>query len=43
MNQSKDISFRVEPLKILRQAILENEVAITPALHSGLRKSDYEA
>ncbi|MBD2017612.1 aldehyde dehydrogenase [Microcoleus sp. FACHB-53] len=42
-NQTKDISFRVAQLKVLRQAILENEAAITQALHSDLNKSEYDA
>lgn len=40
--KTRDISFRIEQLKILRQAILENEVAINNALWADLRKPKTE-
>jgi aldehyde dehydrogenase (NAD+) len=41
--QTKDISFRIKQLKILKHAIEENEEKILHALHEDLRKSPYEA
>lgn len=41
--KTKDIDFRIEQLKLLKQAILENEAAIAKALHSDLQKSETEA
>lgn len=41
--QTKEISFRVRHLKILKHAIEENEKRILDALHEDLRKSPYEA
>lgn len=42
-NQTKDINFRINNLKRLRQAILENETAIQKALYADLRKSETES
>lgn len=42
-NQTKDISFRLEALKKLRQIVQENEQAIIHALNSDLNKSEFEA
>ncbi len=41
--QTKDISFRIKQLKILKHAIEENEGKILNALYQDLRKSPYEA
>ena len=41
--QTKDISFRIKQLKILKHAIEENEEKILHALHEDLQKSPYEA
>ncbi len=41
--QTKDISFRIKQLNILKHAIEENEEKIFQALHEDLRKSPYEA
>ncbi len=41
--QTKEISFRVRQLKILKHAIEENEKQILDALYEDLRKSPYEA
>jgi aldehyde dehydrogenase (NAD+) len=40
--KTKDIAFRIEQLKRLRQAILDNESAISEALKSDLGKPDFE-
>ncbi|MDA3895979.1 MAG: aldehyde dehydrogenase [Desulfobacteraceae bacterium] len=41
--QTKDVSYRIKQLKILKHAIEENEEKILQALHEDLRKSPYEA
>lgn len=40
--KTKDISFRLEQLKILKQAILENEQAIIQAVKTDLHKPEFE-
>ncbi|MBW4622203.1 MAG: aldehyde dehydrogenase [Cyanosarcina radialis HA8281-LM2] len=40
--KTKDISFRLEQLKILKQALLENEPAINLALKADLKKPEFE-
>lgn len=42
-NATKDLSFRKEQLKLLKQMILDNETAISEALHKDLRKHEFEA
>ncbi|HAJ58878.1 MAG TPA: aldehyde dehydrogenase family protein [Cyanobacteria bacterium UBA8543] len=42
-NQTKNVSFRIEKLKILRQAISENTEAIKKALQADLGKPEFEA
>lgn len=42
-HQTKKISFRIEQLKLLKQAILDNEAAITKALKADLNKSELES
>lgn len=42
-NQTKDLSFRLKQLKLLKQAILENETAIKKALKADLNKPELEA
>src|SRR5919199_1075680 len=42
-HQTKSISFRIDKLKLLKQAILENETAIKKALYADLNKSEFEA
>lgn len=42
-NQTKPLAFRLEQLKILKQAILENEAAIKKALKADLNKPEFEA
>lgn len=42
-NKTKDISFRKEQLKKLKQAISDNEQAFMDALHKDLRKHEFEA
>lgn len=42
-SQTKDVSFRIEKLKILRQAILDNQLAIEKALQVDLGKPRFEA
>ncbi|HSQ77339.1 MAG TPA: aldehyde dehydrogenase [Nitrospirota bacterium] len=41
--RTKDLSFRIDQLKILRQAIISNESAIFDALKKDLNKPAYEA
>jgi aldehyde dehydrogenase (NAD+) len=41
--KTKNIDFRIEQLRKLRQAITDNEEAIIDALHQDLHKSRYEA
>jgi aldehyde dehydrogenase (NAD+) len=41
--KTKDINFRLEQLKILKQAILEHEKAIIQALQADLHKPEFEA
>jgi len=41
--QTKDVSYRIRQLKILKHAIIENEEQILHALHHDLRKAPYEA
>jgi aldehyde dehydrogenase (NAD+) len=41
--KTKDLSFRLQQLKILKQAILENEKAIIQALQADLHKPEFEA
>ncbi len=41
-SQTKDILFRIEKLNVLKQVILENEVAIEKALHADLKKPAFE-
>ncbi|MBW4559466.1 MAG: aldehyde dehydrogenase family protein [Trichormus sp. ATA11-4-KO1] len=40
--KTKDVVFRIEQLKILKQAILENEQAIIQALQTDLQKPEFE-
>ena len=40
--QSQDVSFRIEQLKLLRQAIVDNEGAIKKALYADLSKPELE-
>ena len=42
-NKTKDLSFRIEQLKLLKQAILDNESALTKALKADLNKPELEA
>ncbi len=42
-NQTQSIAFRIEKLKLLKQAILENESAIETALKADLGKPNFEA
>ena len=42
-NQTKNLSFRLKQLKVLKQAIVENEVAIKKALKADLNKPELEA
>lgn len=42
-HQTKNIEFRVEMLKKLRKAIVENEKKITDAIYSDFNKSEFEA
>lgn len=42
-HQTKKLSFRIEQLKLLKQAILDNEAAITKALKADLNKSELES
>ena len=41
--KTKDVAFRIAQLKILKQAILENEKAILQALKGDLNKPEFEA
>ena len=41
-HQTKDIQFRIDSLKRLKQLILDNEATIQQALYADLRKSDFE-
>lgn len=41
--QTKDISYRIKQLNILKHAIMENEEKIFDALYADLRKAPYEA
>ncbi|BAY63816.1 aldehyde dehydrogenase [Calothrix brevissima NIES-22] len=41
--KTKDVAFRIEQLKILKQAVLENEQAIIQALKADLNKPEFEA
>lgn len=41
--KTKEITFRLEQLKLLKQAITDNEAAIAKALQSDLHKSEVEA
>ncbi len=41
-NTTKDISFRIEQLKILRKAILDNDASIQRALKADLGKPEFE-
>lgn len=41
--KTKDIDFRIQQLKLLKQAIIDNEAAIGKALQSDLHKSEVEA
>ncbi|HEY9300430.1 MAG TPA: aldehyde dehydrogenase family protein, partial [Phormidium sp.] len=41
--KTKDISFRIQHLKLLKRALLENEAAIFKALQIDLNKSVFEA
>jgi aldehyde dehydrogenase (NAD+) len=40
--QPRSISFKIENLKLLKQAILDNESAIEQALKADLGKPDFE-
>jgi aldehyde dehydrogenase (NAD+) len=40
--QTKEVSFRIKQLKLLKHAIVRNEDKILQALHQDLRKSPYE-
>lgn len=40
--KTKDISFRLEQLKILKQALLDNEIAINRSLKADLNKPEFE-
>ncbi|MBE9005850.1 aldehyde dehydrogenase [Fortiea sp. LEGE XX443] len=40
--KTKDIAFRIEKLKTLKQAIIDNEKAIVQALHGDLHKPEFE-
>lgn len=40
--KTKDVAFRIEQLKILKQAVLENEQAIIQALKADLNKPEFE-
>lgn len=42
-NQTKDVSFRIEKLKLLKNTILENKEAILNALKSDLNKPRFES
>ena len=42
-HQTKKLSFRIEQLKLLQQAILDNEAAITKALNADLNKPELES
>jgi aldehyde dehydrogenase (NAD+) len=42
-HQTKKLSFRIEQLKLLKQAILDNEAAITKALNADLNKPELES
>lgn len=42
-NQTKDISFRIQQLQILKQAILDNQSAIINAVQADLNKPELEA
>jgi acyl-CoA reductase-like NAD-dependent aldehyde dehydrogenase len=42
-HQTKKLSFRIEQLKLLKQAILDNEAAITKALKADLNKPELES
>lgn len=42
-NQTKPLSFRLEQLKILKQALLDNEISIKKALKTDLNKPELEA
>lgn len=42
-NQTKNLSFRLEQLNILKQAILDNEISIKKALKSDLNKPELES
>ncbi|MBD2356908.1 aldehyde dehydrogenase [Tolypothrix sp. FACHB-123] len=41
--KTKDVAFRIEKLKILKQAVIENEQAIIQALKADLNKPEFEA
>jgi len=41
--QTKNVSFRIAQLKLLKQAIVDNEDAIKKALQADLNKSEFEA
>lgn len=41
--ETKDIAFRISQLKILKQAVIEQEAAISNALKADLQKSEFEA
>jgi aldehyde dehydrogenase (NAD+) len=42
-NQTKNLAFRLEQLKLLKQAILDNQLAIKNALKADLNKPEFEA
>ncbi|WGV25407.1 aldehyde dehydrogenase [Halotia branconii] len=42
-DKTKDIAFRIEQLKTLKQLIVDNKLAIIQALHADLHKPEFEA